>query len=44
MHTAQVNVWMLNIARGADQLERLRFAALSPAFLIAATKNSAQRA
>lgn len=37
-HTALVNVWMLNIARGADQLQRLRFDALSPAFLIAATK------
>jgi precorrin-6B C5,15-methyltransferase / cobalt-precorrin-6B C5,C15-methyltransferase len=43
VHTSQVNVWMLNIARGADQLERLRFAALSPAFLIAATKDSPQR-
>jgi hypothetical protein len=38
-HTSQVNVWMLNISRGTDQLERLRFAALSPAFLIAATKS-----
>jgi precorrin-6Y C5,15-methyltransferase (decarboxylating) len=38
-HTSLVNVWMLNISRGTDQLERLRFAALSPAFLIAATKN-----
>jgi len=37
-HTSLVNVWMLNVARGADQLERLRFTALSPAFLIAATK------
>jgi precorrin-6B C5,15-methyltransferase / cobalt-precorrin-6B C5,C15-methyltransferase len=36
--TSQVNVWMLNVSRGADQLERLRFTALSPAFLIAATK------
>lgn len=36
--TSLVNVWMLNISRGTDQLERLRFAALSPAFLIAATK------
>jgi precorrin-6B C5,15-methyltransferase / cobalt-precorrin-6B C5,C15-methyltransferase len=40
VHTSQVNVWMLNIARGADQLERLRFAALSPAFLLAATKSA----
>jgi precorrin-6Y C5,15-methyltransferase (decarboxylating) len=37
-HTSLVNVWMLNVSRGADQLERLRFMALSPAFLIAATK------
>jgi precorrin-6Y C5,15-methyltransferase (decarboxylating) len=37
-HTSLVNVWMLNVSRGADQLERLRFSALSPAFLIAATK------
>jgi precorrin-6Y C5,15-methyltransferase (decarboxylating) len=37
-HTSRVNAWMLNIARGTDQLERLRFAALSPAFVIAATK------
>jgi hypothetical protein len=29
---------MLNVSRGADQLERLRFVALSPAFVIAATK------
>jgi precorrin-6Y C5,15-methyltransferase (decarboxylating) len=36
-HTSLVNVWMLNVSRGADQLERLRFTALSPAFLIAAT-------
>jgi precorrin-6Y C5,15-methyltransferase (decarboxylating) len=37
--TSDVNVWMLNISRGAVQLERLRFAALSPAFVIAATKS-----
>jgi precorrin-6Y C5,15-methyltransferase (decarboxylating) len=36
--TPEVNVWMLNISRGADQMQRLRFTALSPAFLIAATK------
>jgi precorrin-6Y C5,15-methyltransferase (decarboxylating) len=36
--TSEVNVWMLNVSRGADQLERLRFDALNPAFLIAATK------
>jgi precorrin-6Y C5,15-methyltransferase (decarboxylating) len=36
--TSDVNVWMLNIARGAIQLERLRFNALNPAMLISATK------
>ena len=37
-HAAQVQVWMVNVARGTDQLERLRFNALNPTFLIAATK------
>jgi precorrin-6Y C5,15-methyltransferase (decarboxylating) len=36
--TSDVSVWMLNISRGTDQLQRLRFDALNPAFLIAATK------
>jgi precorrin-6Y C5,15-methyltransferase (decarboxylating) len=36
--TSLVSVWMLNVSRGADQLERLRFGALHPAFLLAATK------
>jgi precorrin-6Y C5,15-methyltransferase (decarboxylating) len=36
--TSDVNVWMLNISRGADQMQRLRFDALNPAFLIAVTK------
>jgi precorrin-6Y C5,15-methyltransferase (decarboxylating) len=39
-HTSLVNVWMLSISRGADQLERLRFDALSPAFLVSAAKPS----
>jgi precorrin-6Y C5,15-methyltransferase (decarboxylating) len=37
----QVNdakVWMVNVARGTYQLERVRFEALNPTFLIAATK------
>jgi precorrin-6Y C5,15-methyltransferase (decarboxylating) len=34
----EVQVWMLNIARGTDQLERLKFDALHPTFMIAATK------
>ena len=36
--TEQVQVWMVNLARGTDQLERLRFDALNPTFLIAAAK------
>jgi len=36
--TSQVQVWMINVARGTDQLERLRFDALNPTFLIAASK------
>jgi precorrin-6Y C5,15-methyltransferase (decarboxylating) len=36
--TSNVNVWMINISRGTDQLQRLRFDALNPAFLVAATK------
>ena len=35
---SQVQVWMVNIARGADQLERLRFDALNPTFVLTATK------
>ncbi len=37
-HASQVQVWMVNIARGTDQLERLRFDALNPTFVLAATK------
>jgi hypothetical protein len=29
---------MLNVSRGTDQLERLKFDALSPAFIVAAAK------
>ncbi|HZZ72984.1 MAG TPA: precorrin-6y C5,15-methyltransferase (decarboxylating) subunit CbiE [Pirellulales bacterium] len=35
---AAVKVWMINIARGTHQLERFRFAALNPTFLLAVTK------
>ena len=35
---SRVQVWMVNISRGNDQLERLRFDALNPTFLIAAHK------
>ena len=33
-----LRVWMVNIARGADQLDRLSFEALKPNFLLAAVK------
>lgn len=36
--TPSVNVWMLNLARGTNQLEKLRFDAMNPTFLIVATK------
>jgi precorrin-6Y C5,15-methyltransferase (decarboxylating) len=35
---SDVKVWMINVARGTYQLERVRFEALNPTFLIAATK------
>ena len=33
-----VKVWMINVARGTYQLERVRFEALNPTFLLAANK------
>jgi precorrin-6B C5,15-methyltransferase / cobalt-precorrin-6B C5,C15-methyltransferase len=36
----EVNVTMLNLARGTHQLERIRFDALNPSFLISAVKPS----
>lgn len=36
----RVNVWMLNFARGAFQLERVRFEALNPTFLVSVVKPS----
>ena len=38
--TSEVNVWMLNVSRGTDQLQRLRLNALNPAFLVSATKTT----
>ncbi len=35
---AEVNVWMINIARGTYQMERIRFDALNPTFLLAVVK------
>jgi precorrin-6Y C5,15-methyltransferase (decarboxylating) len=35
---ADVNVWMINIARGMPQMERLRFESMNPTFLLGAVK------
>lgn len=37
-HNDNVQVWMLNISRGTDQLDRLTFDALMPSFLVATRK------
>jgi precorrin-6Y C5,15-methyltransferase (decarboxylating) len=37
-YVGDVGVWMINIARGVHQLERVRFEALSPTFLLAVVK------
>jgi precorrin-6Y C5,15-methyltransferase (decarboxylating) len=37
-HTPDVRVWMINLARGNYQLERVRFEALNPTFLISVMK------
>jgi precorrin-6Y C5,15-methyltransferase (decarboxylating) len=34
----EVKVWMINIARGTEQLDRVRFEALNPSFLLAVIK------
>jgi len=39
--TPDLRVWMVNLARGADQLNRLRFEALHPTFLLGAAKENA---
>ena len=38
-YVGDVGVWMINIARGVHQLERVRFDALSPTFLLAVVKS-----
>ncbi|MEN1680196.1 MAG: precorrin-6y C5,15-methyltransferase (decarboxylating) subunit CbiE [Planctomycetota bacterium] len=38
-HTPAVKTWMVNIARGAEQLERLTFESLKPSFLVGVTKS-----
>ena len=35
----EVNVWMVNLARGRYQMDRLRFESLNPTFLIGAVKS-----
>jgi precorrin-6Y C5,15-methyltransferase (decarboxylating) len=36
--SGDVKVWMINVARGTHQLERVRFDALNPTFLLAVVK------
>ena len=36
--SSDVHVWMINLARGTDQLDRLSFDPLKPSFLLAVTK------
>ena len=38
-HSRDVHVWMVNVARGTDQLGRLSFDALMPNFLLTVVKN-----
>lgn len=38
--TGNVKVWMVNLARGAFQMERIRFDALNPTFLLSAVKTN----
>jgi precorrin-6B C5,15-methyltransferase / cobalt-precorrin-6B C5,C15-methyltransferase len=37
-HVDEVKIWMVNLARGTYQLERMRFEALNPTFLLAVVK------
>jgi precorrin-6Y C5,15-methyltransferase (decarboxylating) len=39
LHSSHVHVWMINLARGTDQLDRLTFEPLKPSFLLAVTKS-----
>lgn len=36
--TPEVNVWMINLARGNHQLDRIRFTSLSPTFMLSIVK------
>ena len=35
----ETNVWMINIARGVQQMDRLRFEAMNPGFLLGVIKD-----
>jgi precorrin-6Y C5,15-methyltransferase (decarboxylating) len=37
-HSPDVPIWMINLARGTDQLDRLTFDPVKPSFLLAVTK------
>jgi precorrin-6Y C5,15-methyltransferase (decarboxylating) len=37
--SSDIHVWMINLARGTDQLDRLSFEAVKPSFLLAVTKH-----
>jgi precorrin-6Y C5,15-methyltransferase (decarboxylating) len=36
--SSEVQVWMINVAFGAEQLDRMSFEAMNPSFLVAAVK------
>jgi precorrin-6Y C5,15-methyltransferase (decarboxylating) len=38
-HSRDIHVWMINLARGTDQLDRLSFDPVKPSFLLAVTKS-----
>jgi precorrin-6Y C5,15-methyltransferase (decarboxylating) len=38
-HSPHIHIWMINLARGTDQLDRLTFEPLKPSFLLAVTKS-----
>ncbi|NBP80371.1 cobalamin biosynthesis bifunctional protein CbiET, partial [bacterium] len=37
-HSDDAAYWLVTIARGVEQMDRIRFESLNPTFLIAATK------
>jgi precorrin-6Y C5,15-methyltransferase (decarboxylating) len=42
-YTGDVRIWMVNVARGVEQLERVRFESLNPTFLLAVVKEGKGR-